>query len=104
MLIASCDCQAMAVDLSDDLVSMGIAAPVTKESAGKQYHIQLARQVHSFDRSCAEGVGAQIRSFQSLHMGSISARRFASILGAMNWCAVTNSNTGEAYKSCDLLC
>ncbi len=53
MLIASCGWQALAVDLSDDLVSMGIAAPVTKESAGKQYHTQLARQVDSPDHSCA---------------------------------------------------
>ena len=26
-------------------MSMGIAAPVTKEAAGKQYHVQLAREV-----------------------------------------------------------
>lgn len=31
--------------LAEDLVSMGIAAPVTKEAAGKQYHVQLAREV-----------------------------------------------------------
>ena len=35
----------MTTDLSDDLVSMGIAAPVTKETAGKKYYQQLARQV-----------------------------------------------------------
>jgi EAP30/Vps36 family len=37
--------QTMAVDLTDDLVSMGIATPVTKETAGRKYHKELARQV-----------------------------------------------------------
>ena len=35
----------MAVDLTDDLVSMGIATPVTKETAGRKYHKKLASQV-----------------------------------------------------------
>jgi hypothetical protein len=39
--------QTMAVDLTDDLVSMGIATPVTKETAGRKYHRELARQVTS---------------------------------------------------------
>jgi EAP30/Vps36 family len=38
----------MAVDLTDDLVSMGIAAPVTKETAGRKYHKALAQQVTSW--------------------------------------------------------
>lgn len=37
----------MAIDLLDDLVSMGIAAPVTKETAGRKYHKELARQVRA---------------------------------------------------------
>ena len=39
--------QTMATDLTDDLVSMGIATPVTKETAGRKYHKELARQVTS---------------------------------------------------------
>lgn len=39
--------QVMSKDLSEDLVSMGIAAPVTKETAGRKYHKELSRQVRS---------------------------------------------------------
>lgn len=38
----------MAIDLTDDLASMGIAIPVTKENAGRKYHRELARQVNRF--------------------------------------------------------
>lgn len=33
-------------DMQDWLLSVGIASPVTKETAGALYHQQLARQVH----------------------------------------------------------
>ncbi len=39
--------------LEDDLVAMGITNPVTKDTAGKAYHKELARQV------CEGGVGVQ---------------------------------------------
>lgn len=32
-------------DVAEDLVSMGIEAPVTKASAGKHFDMQLAREV-----------------------------------------------------------
>ena len=32
-------------DVAEDLASMGFAAPVTKEQAGRRYHKDLARQV-----------------------------------------------------------
>lgn len=34
-------------EMQDWLLSVGIISPVTKESAGAQYHQQLSRQVHS---------------------------------------------------------
>lgn len=43
--------QTMATDLTDDLVSMGIATPVTKETAGRKYHKELARQVTSLSNA-----------------------------------------------------
>lgn len=43
--------QVVANGLAEDLVSMGIAAPVTKEAAGRQYHVRLAREV----RLCQSG-------------------------------------------------
>lgn len=33
-------------EMQDWLLSVGIASPVTKESAGALYHQQLSRQVH----------------------------------------------------------
>eukprot|EP01023_Acetabularia_acetabulum_P027803 TRINITY_DN26314_c0_g1_i1.p1 TRINITY_DN26314_c0_g1~~TRINITY_DN26314_c0_g1_i1.p1 ORF type:complete len:604 (-),score=72.92 TRINITY_DN26314_c0_g1_i1:256-2016(-) len=35
-------------ELQDDMISMGIASPVTRESAGAQYYKELARQLSQF--------------------------------------------------------
>lgn len=52
--------EVMAIDLSDDLVSMGIAAPVTKETAGRKYHKELARQLATFLRVPLERAGGMM--------------------------------------------
>ncbi len=51
--------QVMSTDLSEDLVSMGIAAPVTKETAGRKYHKELSRQVRSVFSRIFHAIGSE---------------------------------------------
>lgn len=51
--------QVMSTDLSEDLVSMGIAAPVTKETAGRKYHKELSRQVRSVFSRFFHAIGSE---------------------------------------------
>ncbi|KAK9816797.1 hypothetical protein WJX72_005199 [[Myrmecia] bisecta] len=47
-------------EMEADLISMGLAAPVTKESAGAAYHQQLARQVADFLQRRLDRVGGMM--------------------------------------------
>ena len=45
----------MDADMEAELISMGIASPVTKASAGALYHRELSRQVRAFaHRMCSQ--------------------------------------------------
>mmetsp|Transcript_15225 Transcript_15225/g.45951 ORF Transcript_15225/g.45951 Transcript_15225/m.45951 type:complete len:422 (+) Transcript_15225:178-1443(+) len=55
--LENADEEVVANGLAEDLVSMGIAAPVTKEAAGRQYHVRLARELAAFLATPMERAG-----------------------------------------------